>query len=48
MISKVFDGKVEANVPTNVQVQVPSMYKGAIMYVLSYNGKVVTGKILKK
>ncbi len=48
MISKVFDGKVEANVSTTVQALVPSMYKGAIMYVLSYNGKVVTGTVLKK
>ncbi|MEY3562894.1 MAG: hypothetical protein RLZZ294_900, partial [Bacteroidota bacterium] len=48
MILKVFDGKVEANVSTTVQALVPSMYKGAIMYVLSYNGKVVTGTVLKK
>jgi hypothetical protein len=48
LISKVFDGRVEANVARTVQIMVPSIYRGAIMYVLSYNGQVVSGKILKK
>lgn len=48
LITKVFDGVLEANVSRTVQTMIPSIYKGAIMYVLSYNGQVVTGKILKK
>jgi len=48
LISKVFDGVLEANVSRTVQTIIPSLYKGAIVYVLTYNGQVVTGKILKK
>jgi len=48
LISKVFEGSVDANVPKTVQATVPSIYKGAIVYILSYNGQVVTGKLVKK
>jgi hypothetical protein len=48
LISKLFDGVLEANVSRTVQTIIPSLYKGAIVYVLTYNGQVVTGKILKK
>lgn len=48
LISKVFDGILDANVSKTVQAVIPSIYKEAIVYVLSYNGQVVTGKILKK
>jgi hypothetical protein len=48
LIGKVFDGEIEAQGSRSVEYNVPSIYTGAIVYVLSYNGQVITGKIVRK
>ncbi|MFN5440007.1 MAG: SprB repeat-containing protein, partial [Bacteroidota bacterium] len=47
VIAKLFDGQIEGGSIKTIQYNVPTMYRGVIHYVLSYNGKQVTGKIIR-